>query len=69
MLHMHDLPEMTVAMHHEICLGVLAQCYPYVPPDLQAAIVEGVRSARQMGAAVDEQRLGTDQRLFTGGTG
>ena len=49
---MNDIDGMTVAQHHKLCLGVLALCYRYVPPDLQRAIMEGLESAERMGAGI-----------------
>lgn len=66
-LNMRDIEGMTVAMHHELCLGLLNRCYDHVPEVLKIAISVGVRAAREMGAPVDEFRLGTGQGLFTGG--
>ena len=32
-------------LHHELCMGLLAQCYRYVPSELKIAIEQGVQAA------------------------
>lgn len=54
--------------HHELCLGVLAQCYKHVPPELQQAIYEGIEYAAELGFPVDAQKLKSGKGIFSGGT-
>ncbi len=56
---MSDIEDMTVLEHHTLCLGLLHQCYRYVPHELQLAIVQGVIAAKEMGAPVEPKNLGT----------
>lgn len=53
--------------HHELCLGVMARCYPFVGDELKQAIREGVESAAQIGIPVDCRNLEKGGPLFTGG--
>ena len=48
-LVMRDLPHMTVAEHHGLCIGNLACCYEHVPAELKQAIAEMLELAKQMG--------------------
>lgn len=60
---MKDISEMTVEEHHELCIGVLACCYKHVPPDLQRAIMEGLRAAQQMGMDITPDNVLTGEPL------
>ncbi len=62
-LNMRDIGGMTVAQHHAICLGLLAQCYRHVPPHLKKAIVQGAESAKAMGAPIEPGNLKTGTGL------
>lgn len=53
--------------HHELCLGVMARCYPYVSDDLKQAIREGIESAAQLGIPVSTKNLERGGPLVTGG--
>lgn len=52
---------MTVLKHHELCLGVMAECYAFVPVNTQKAIKQAVMVAREMGMDVDPDNL--DKRM------
>lgn len=52
---------MTVLKHHELCLGVMAECYAFVPVNTQKAIKQAVTVAREMGMDVDPDNL--DKRM------
>lgn len=54
---MKSIPGMTVEKHHELCVGVLAMCYKHVPPDLQCAIMQGLRGARDMGMNIRPENV------------
>lgn len=54
---LHDLPGMTVKEHHLLCIGVLAHCFQYVPPELQCAIAESLQSARAMGVNIKPELI------------
>ena len=56
-LGMHDIAGMTVAQHHALCLGMLAQCYRHVPAHLKRAILEGAEAAKLMGAPIEPNNL------------
>lgn len=66
-LRMQDIPGMTVQMHHELCIGLLAQCYEHVPIVPRLAIHQGCEAARLMGLPIEPNRLGTSTGLFSGG--
>lgn len=53
--------------HHELCLGVMARCYPRVGKDLQQAIREGVESAAALGIPVNTKNLEAGGPIFSGG--
>lgn len=57
----------TAYEHHELCLGVMARCYPLVSDDLKQAIREGIESARLLGIPVDCRNLENGGPLFSGG--
>ena len=54
---LHDIEEMTVAQHHQLCLGVLAMCYQHVPDHLQLAIIEGLTAAKKMGSPIEPSNI------------
>lgn len=54
---LHDIDGMTVEQHHKLCLGVLALCHAHVPVHLQRAILEGLESAKQMGAPISPENV------------
>ena len=58
---MRGIPGMTVLKHHELCLGVMAECYAFVPVNTQKAIKQAVTVAREMGMDVDPDNL--DKRI------
>lgn len=62
-----DGDQMTTETHHELCIGVMASCYPHVPPELQQAIAEGVKAAAELGFPVSTRNLSKGGPLFTGG--
>lgn len=66
-IEQQDDGAMTVETHHELCLGVLAGCYPHVPADLQQAITEGITAAAELGFLVSTKNLAKGGPLFTGG--
>lgn len=47
-----------------LCLGVLAQCFPYVTPDLREAIRESVLAATQVGIPVNPDALEKGEPLM-----
>lgn len=53
MFDLHDLPGMTVEQHHRLCVGMLAGLYKFAPPDMQAAIMQGLEAYRAMGAPIE----------------
>lgn len=57
----------TGEQHHELCLGVMARCYPFVDEDLKQAIREGIESARLLGIPIDCRNLEQGGPLFNGG--
>ena len=57
----------TMEQHHELCLGVMADCYPFVDAIRKQAIREGIESARLLGFPVDCRNLELGGPLFTGG--
>lgn len=57
----------TLEQHHELCLGVMSGCYPFVDATLQQAIREGVESAKLLGLPVDCRNLEKGGPLFCGG--
>jgi len=54
---MRGIHGMTVLKHHELCLGVMAECYAFVPVNTQKAIKQAVTVAREMGMDVDPGNL------------
>jgi hypothetical protein len=60
---MKDIPEMTVREHHELSMGVLAMCFPYVPKYLQIAILQAAHSAKVMGMKIEPDNLLTGEPL------
>lgn len=63
-LGMHDIQQMTVAQHHALCLGMLAQCYRHVPSHLKRAILQGAQAAKKMGAPIEPNNLTRDLPLL-----
>lgn len=57
----------TREQHHELCIGVMAGCYPFVDARQRQAIREGVESAALLGIPVDCRNLEKGGPLFTGG--
>jgi hypothetical protein len=57
----------TTEQHHELCIGVMAACYPYVDAGLKQAIREGIESAALLGIPVSTKNLERGGPLFTGG--
>lgn len=57
MFDLHDLPGLTVEQHHRLCVGVLAWCYQYAPPELQQAIMQGLEAYRAMGAPINPEHV------------
>lgn len=57
----------TREQHHELCIGVMAGCYPFVDDRQKQAIREGIESAALLGIPVDCRNLEKGGPLFTGG--
>lgn len=57
----------TMEQHHELCLGVMAGCYPFVDAGMKQAIREGVEAAALLGFPVSIENLEAGGPLFTGG--
>lgn len=57
----------TKEQHHELCIGVMAGCYPFVDDIQKQAIREGIESARLLGIPVDCRNLEKGGPLFAGG--
>jgi hypothetical protein len=57
----------TIEQHHELCLGIMALCYPQVDARTQQAIREGVESAQALGVPVNTRNLEQGGPLFSGG--
>lgn len=57
----------TTEQHHELCLGVMADCYPFVNAIRQQAIREAIESAALLGFPVSARNLEKGGPLFTGG--
>lgn len=60
---MKAIPGMTVTEHHECCIGLMNLCYPHVPEDLKAAIMQGLKAAAAMGMDINPELAGTGEPL------